>query len=99
MEQSQSDPSQHQSSDEAGFNFLTPITNTQAFRDRHERVNQAKEELAASKGVSVEDLSPEDIVHIIMRTPVQADMVMDEIFGAGFMDSLDETGGLDDVDY
>jgi hypothetical protein len=71
--------------------ILNAFGNTQASHDSVEMIREAREKLALEKGISVEDLSPEDLARTIIETPFQAGMALDEIFGAGFMDFMNDT--------
>jgi hypothetical protein len=71
--------------------ILNAFGNTQASNDSVEMIRAAREKLALEKGISVEDLSPEDKARTIIDTPFQADMALDEIFGSGFMDFMNDS--------
>lgn len=75
--------------------FLDALGDTQASHDRVEMTRAAREKLAAEKGVSIEELTPEDLAKTIVHSPFQSRMALDEIFGDGFADFMDGPEGHD----
>lgn len=71
--------------------FLDALGYTQASQDRVEMIRAAREKLALEKGIEVEDLSPEDLLRTITESPFQSKMILDEVFGDGFADFMNDS--------
>ena len=70
--------------------FLNSLGNTQASHDRVKMIRATREKLAAEQGITVEELTPEELAQTIHQTPFQSEMALDEIFGDGFVDFMNE---------